>query len=289
MEKNQTLQELFEAQKESIKQKMCGIQLPRDTQLIQSIISDSFNDLFAYDSHYRQTLTKSEDFIFQSALGLISAQQQLLGLYPTSLPKSNSCPVSETPPEPESKSSDIPQETTEGPSPLKVLAGTAIGSAVGGAVGTWGAVLGAIGGAALVLYIAKPKHITSSDKHVTPPSNMLEADIPPISTPSSNEQDNQEFDADSFLNIMSDICKSIDQLMKTSRVQIQRLRDSYEQQSQVTLSNSFPELVKALEGLFGSIDSDEENEEDLQLHLQLLKRSLKNYNIFFEQGRLIQK
>ena len=77
MQTKQTLASMFEANKQALENELKGLSLPKDSNKIQSIVTNYFDSLFDQDGSYRQSLTVSEDYILQAALSLLNAQQEM--------------------------------------------------------------------------------------------------------------------------------------------------------------------------------------------------------------------
>lgn len=72
-----SIRSMFEAQKTELEQKLKGLALPKDSIKVQETIEDLMNHLLDIDGEFRQGLTQSEDFILQSALRVLTIQQDL--------------------------------------------------------------------------------------------------------------------------------------------------------------------------------------------------------------------
>ena len=86
------------------------------------------------------------------------------------------------------------------------------------------------------------------------------------------------------------ICAAVDELIDTVRVQMQKLKNAYEQQEAPTLHQHFSALVNNLEGLFQAAESTEvDKNEEILSQIELVKRSLKNYGLVYSDGKISKK
>ena len=266
--KTVSLQSLFTGKEEQLKQALSGLSIPQDNQKIQSIIVETIGSLFTEDGEYRQNLTQSEDYILQAALALLNVQQEITrslakDITPTTKPASTSA-------------TSHKEELIIRPS--ITLSGTLIGGAAGGLIfGTWGAVIGSIAGAAIAIYGIKPllKTTTIEKPQAAKPDTTTKKDT---------------LDVEVFVGIVARICAAVDELIDTVRVQIQRVKNAYEQQDTPSLHQQFPALVNNLEGLFQAADGTEEDKnEEILSQIELVKRSLKNYGFLYLDGKISKK
>ena len=155
---------------------------------------------------------------------------------------------------------------------LGEVTGNYISGSVGTFIGTWGAVFGAIAGAAIVIYCS-----ASSSKNKK--SIVVEKEIVQI-----------PIDANVFLDIVKKICERVDKLIGTFRNQIERVENAYKNEEKTSLMKDYPTLSERLEELFQLANSEENNDnEELLSQIDLVKRSLKNYGVVYENGKLKNK
>ena len=278
MEKK-TLKELFESRKDELVQKITGLSLPKDAVKIQTAVSNYMNELFDSDGEFRQNLTQSEDYILQAALSLLNVQQSMIGEFA-------SAEVSKSPRMTDNKESPKAETASAGGQSLKkdqfpyAIGGSAVGGAAGALIfGTWGAVFGAIAGTALVLY--STSQLSRQDNN----SKMQQ----PSAAKSAKKPVEEKINVNVFIGIVANICESIDDLLETTRTQMQRLRNSYENQEKPTFLGTYSELASNLQQLFNLVDDPDSNADDVKMQIGLVKRSLKNYGIVHENGKLINK
>ena len=250
-----TLTTIFESNKLVLKGKLEGLNLPSDSQKIQTIINDYLNEMFDNDGEFRLHLTQAEDYILQAALSLLNAQQAM---------------VKETMPQVSTSKPKLEQihKQNEGLTKEKypyTLGGTAIGSSVGGLIfGTWGAVFGAIAGTAIVLYYASSHNTASTPKMEEQP--LLQSKL----------------NVDVFLNIVGNICSSVDSLIETFRAQINRVVNKYESQEKPTLEKEYRFLLESVQSLVGykrAHNEDEKFTRKIQERIEDMAESLENYNL----------
>ena len=156
---------------------------------------------------------------------------------------------------------------------LGVVTGNYIGGSVGTIIGTWGAVFGAIAGAAILIYCST----------LTPSKNEKTVSV-------EKEISQIPIQTDVFLEIIKKICERVDKLIGTFRNQIDRVENAYKKAEKPSLTKDYPSLSERLEELFQLTNSEEKAEnEELLAQIELVKRSLKNYGVFFEDGKLMNK
>lgn len=265
-----SLRDLFESKKDSLSMKLEQYSLPKDAEKVQKTVSDYLEELFDSDGDFRQSLTLSEDYILQAALSLLQSQQAIIDVFATSPRTSDVQKVSVDKDKPET-----PKNIIEANPKVSAVGGTAIGGAAGALIfGTWGAVFGAIAGTAVVLYCATSSNDTKGQTIVQV----------------KNETKNECIDTASFVVIVSNICSSVDNLIETVRTQMQRLKNSYENMEKPSLMGEYSSLMNNISTLFEIADSKtEDKSEEILLQIDMVKRSLKNYGIIYENGKLTKK
>ena len=97
------------------------------------------------------------------------------------------------------------------------------------------------------------------------------------------------FDYESFLVLVGSICESLDDIMETYRVQTHRIHNFYESQKKPSFTEEYSTLVTNLENLFNIANEEDCDLEDILSHIDLVKRSLKNYGVIYENGSLTYK
>lgn len=259
------LKSVFSSQKENLATQLAELSLPNDAHKVQKVVADFLNVLFENEGTYRQSLTQSEDYILQAAMSLLNAQQSI------------AAEISSRKIEPKIiDSQDVEDDSTQAKlSGLKkeqypyAIGGTAIGGAAGAVVlGTWGAVFGAIAGTAIALYYSTQQ--IQSNKSV------------PVVAKPRVEVVSQKIDAIVFVNIVENICQSVDSLIGTFRAQINRVIDKYESIEKPTLEGDYVELLENIQSLLGAYAMDLSNEnrsKRIEQRIQLLSESLDNYDL----------
>lgn len=257
-----TLEDLFKAKKDELRQQLEGLSVPQDFDLIKERIEKTLDSLFGAKGEYRQKLTQSEDYVLQAALNLLNAEQQLQAKYIELFLSANQS---------QKQSANTSSEKEKETNPYLSLLGTAVGAGVGAFIGTWGAAFGALGGTAMAIYLMGNK-VAGNDP-------MAKA----------NGGNSTKLDVDSFLVIMESICTQVDSLMKTVRAQMARIHEAYQSKERESLFSMYPALVSQLESLFEITSESEFSGEATQIQIDLLKRSLKNYGIALVDGKLVQE
>ncbi len=151
------------------------------------------------------------------------------------------------------------------------LGGTALGGAAGAAlIGTWGAVFGAIAGTAVALYFT-----AQQNQQISPKQDAKLSD-------ETNSTDIKPIDTDIFVEIIENICQSVDTLIGTFRAQVHRVVDKYESIQKPTLESDYVDLLENIQSLLGAYSMDTNNEsraKRIEQRIQLLEESLDNYNL----------
>ena len=252
-----TLASMFEANKQALESELVGLTLPKDANKIQKVVSKYLNSMFENDGEYRQHLTQAEDYILQASLGLLNAQQNII------LEINN----------PKTKAVSSQKSAKKNVNPYTSLIGTTVGSALGALGGTWGAVFGAIAGTAVVLYCATamPRSQTqnlSTDKQIVQPSIRTEV----------------------FLEIVKNICESIDNLIETFRTQIKRVENVYEQREKPSLQKDYSMLLTSIQELIVTSNTECEDKEKklkrLEKKVSDLADCLENYGVAIVDGKI---
>lgn len=257
MKKAHTLALMFEANKQALEKELVGLILPENANKIHNVVSKYLNSMFENDGVYRQHLTQAEDYILQAALGLLNAQQNIV--------------LEIINPKTEAVSSQKSEKKSI--NPYTSLIGTTVGSALGALGGTWGAVFGAIAGTAVVLYCATvmPRTRTqnlSTNKQIAQPSIRTEV----------------------FLEIVKNICESIDNLIETFRTQIKRVENVYEQREKPSLQKDYSMLLTYIQELIVTSNTECEDKEKklkrLEKKVSDLADSLENYGVAIVDGKI---
>lgn len=264
----ETLKNLFESRKEDLRNLLQNLELPKDAAKIERVVSEYLNNLFDKNGEFRMQLTQSEDYILQSAMSLLNAQQAILA---------EVSKAKEQKPE-SSQQSGISGTRTIGQSngisreaiPYSIGA-SAVGGVIGGVViGTWGAVFGSIAGTAITLY-----YVANNEKQN--PQPKIKAVQQPMTQPS------QKLDVEKFIRIVAGVCESIDNLIDTFRAQINRVVNKYEQQPKPTLETNFKSVLEGIQSLVGYKRAHEATEDKyvakLQQRIEDLTELLDNYNL----------
>ena len=241
-----SLRSLFESQKEDLEKRLAGLVLPNDAHKIQVIVSKYLSDVFDAEGEFRQSLTQSEDYILQAAISLLTAQQEISMVITNNINTVNHTIV-------DSKSLNSAETDNSKSSASKTfIESTALWGAAGGAVvgklllNGWGAVFGAIAGVAIAVYLSREK------EHKQAVTNVK------VVRPQVTEV---PIDTQAFIEIISKVCDSVDNLISTFRAQISRVVQKYESQEKPTLDKGFRPLLETLQSLIGYERSHSELEE----------------------------
>lgn len=241
-----SLRSLFESQKGDLEKRLAGLVLPNDAQKIQGIVSNYLSDVFDAEGEFRQSLTQSEDYILQAAISLLTAQQEISMVITNNINTVNHTIV-------DSKSLNSAEtDNSKSSASQTIIESTALWGAAGGAVvgklllNGWGAVFGAIAGVAIAVYLSREK------EHKQAVTNVK------VVRPQVTEV---PIDTQAFIEIISKVCDSVDNLISTFRAQIARVVQKYESQEKPTLDKGFRPLLETLQSLIGYERTHSELEE----------------------------
>lgn len=254
MANNVSLKSLFESNKGELEQKLTGLKLPKDASKIQQLISDYLSRLFELDGEFRQNLTQSEDYILQSTLRILTAQEN----FTNGLIANNSKEPSQNF---QNNGSELSLYTT--------LIGTGVGAVAGGFIGAWAAVIGALAGNAVVAYMMTKKENPIQKTNFTYPT-----------------KDNT-VDTKVFLNIISNVCESIDGVIDTYRIQVNRIVKDYENKEKPTLQSDYSMLLDQIVNVNKIATSANDVPDKLKQAIALMVECLENYGLKIENNQII--
>ena len=184
------MKELFESKQAELRSSLQDLELPKDATKIEKVVSDYLDNLFDSESEFRLQLTQAEDYILQSAMSLLNAQQAIV----VELTKTNAQAMEKAKNPMGSNQEQKPKRGSNKSAIPYGIGGSAVGGVIGAVVGgTWAAVFGAIAGTALSLY-----YVASMDKNTTAHSNIpkkqmaMQASAKPV----------QKLDVDKFIAIV---------------------------------------------------------------------------------------
>lgn len=256
-----SLKSIFAQNKEKLSEELKKLILPKDAHQVQQVVANHLDELFENENDFRQSLTESEDYILQSALQLLQAQQNITIEIVKSVKDIQSSQRSE--------SSSTPKKT---PNPYYTLAGAGVGAIAGGILGTWGTVAGAIAGTAIAIYC------TSKPQRANSIPNQEQGSIPSF------------IDADIFVHIVEQICECIDGVIDTYRVQVKRIQNIYEQREQPSLLNECSALFAQIANVYKAVEANKENTPSKIISAtDMLVESLENYGLTIKDGKVVNE
>lgn len=255
-----TLKSIFAKSKNDLSDSLKGLSLPKDAQQIQQIVTHHLNNLFENENDYRQSLTESEDYILQSVLRLLNAQQNIA----KEITKSTANVAEDR------KSAEYSNETS--PNPYLTMAGAGVGAVAGGLLSSWGAVAGAIAGTALVIYLSAK----SSNKLNNKTSVETVEVIPVVNT-------------GIFVSIVENICESIDGVIETFRVQIKRIENTYELREKPSLTKDYAIILEQIANVYNVCSALDNVPTKLKQTIDFMVESLENYDIEIINGKIVNK
>ena len=270
-----SLKQMFESHKDELSKKLNGLTIPSDEKQIIAIVNDYLNGVCDSDGEFRQNLTQAEDYIFQAAMSLLNAQKAMAdsirfshsaGSSEAAENSKNSDSISYAGKEKSSILAKFPSVSSE-----SALIGVGVGSLAGKLVlGGWGAVFGAIAGTAVAIYVATQSPDNSVKKSLDK-GNETKPSIP--------------IDTDIFINTLSALCFSVDNLLDTFRAQVNNVVEKYESQPKPTLDTNYRILLESIQTLVGYERTHSENEEKyvkkLKERIEDVSEVLENWNLQF--------
>lgn len=268
MSERLTLSSIFEATKSELADSLSGLVLPKDSERVQSLITDYLNKVCDENSDYRQNLTQSEDYILQAALSMLNAQHDLVAAFDCKpivsvSPAENVVEHVEQP-----KPSFINAQINTKDALIGAGGGALVGKLI---IGGWGTVFGAIAGTAVALYLSQRPQ-SASKRHLVLPAPQPRVEIK--DTP---------VDTTALLTVIAQICDSLDNLIATFRAQIQRVVNKYESQEKPTIERNFRTLLEGIQSLIGYKRGHNPGEEKyldkLQTRVEDLAEILDNYDL----------
>lgn len=269
MAQQPTLSSIFEATKEELADSLSGLMLPKDSEQVQTVITDYLNHVCDADSDYRQNLTQSEDYILQAALLMLNAQRALVATFDCKPQITITTSTSESSESGEQKISLSETQLKYATTFLGAGGGALVGKLL---LGGWGAVFGAIAGTAIALYLSR-KAVQPSSPRI-PDSQAIAPKVRITDTP---------VDITGLLAVIAQICDSLDNLIATFRAQIQRVVHKYESQEKPTIERDFRVILEGLQSLIGYKRGHSPEEEKyltkLQTRVEDLAELLDNYNL----------
>lgn len=260
--KTRTLSAIFESGRAELAQKLKDCSLPKDAQVVQTIVSEYFNTILDSEGEYRQSLTQSEDYILHAALQLLQAQQNITSKFAASLSVSTptATPTNQT------------SNTSNG---YKPIIGAGIGAIAGGVLGTWAAVCGAIAGTAVVIYCSN-KQCKSAK------STAGAKKFDPVTT--------NGIDIIKFCAIIGEICQSIDSLMDTYRTQVKRVENIHAQTEKPSILLECQALFNQVANLHKVVEVNKDEIPPKVLNaINLLEESLENYGLIIKEGKVVHE
>lgn len=253
-----SLKSVFEDSKEKLTRELEGLALPKDAEKVQGVVANHLCELFENENAYRQSLTESEDYILQSTIRLLQAQQNITLEIAKSV---NAVQMREK---------TNASANNNMPKPYHAIVGAGVGALAGGFLGTWIAVAGAIAGAAVGVYCT---------------SKTLVYGFTDIENPKDAEH---SINTKILVGIVEKICENIDGVIETYRVQIRRVENIYNQREEPSLQNEYSILLSQIANVYNTAKTlNEPIPEKLSAAIDFLAESLGNYGLKIENGKII--
>ncbi len=248
---------LFVSFESNLKDQLRDLHLPSDSAKVEQIISTFFSDIFENSSEYRQSLTESEDLLLLSVLQILKAQQNIV----SEISKSIKPVVS-------LNKSYKHNSSTEANGYTPIIA-TGAGALVGGLFGTWAAIAGSIAGCALSIYYAS----TKAQKNVKTIGHQI--------------SNNELLDVDTYVEIIKKICENIDGVIATYRVQLQKVKNTYERRNEPSFLEAYGALAEQIANVCTVAKAENTNVPNkLAQAIEMLEDSLENYDLSIVNGSI---
>ncbi len=270
METQYSLVSLFEENRQVLEEQLSGKSLPEDAKEVIKVVNSYFEKILGKENSFRQHLRQSEGYILDAAMSLLNAQQSMYGdIFLQEIKRPEPIEL-----DPHSENL-IPAEESK----KSMTAGAVLGlgaSCIGaGAYAIGASALGglfvAITSAAIGLYCVSQL----MDKQKS--QNQRKELVSESSLPYKN------MDVNRFLSIICNICKQIDDLMKTYRAQIEQVRNSYESMEKISLEKDYKLLLSSIQMMLGVSyeegDTSEKSLKRLRERVEEVGESLENYGI----------
>jgi len=249
---NLTLLSLFEQSETDLRKQLADLQLPRDEEKFNRILSDLFVEHIKVDE-YKQELTPSEMAIFQSAIQLVETCLQLndkMFSFDSDLASNEIVPAND----------NIgnfflnKNQMTGG-----IVAG--VGALIAGALPNyWGSVLIAIIATAASLCLLR------EGENVVEKKTVIRSNI--------------RINSDAVIVVAKNICRSVDNLMQVYNTNIDNLKSRIEDKPEPTLHNSYGYLLNRLASLYRD-KTNNGSQEEIEEDIDKIFKTLKNYNYEF--------
>ena len=260
MSTTNSLKSIFANGKEELAQQLKNFRLPKDAEKIQNIVDSYLKNLFENDGQFRQNLTESEDYILLSALQILKSQQEITSEISKSITESVSDNSS-------NKSNKNKKDIII--NPYITMAGSGVGAIVGGLAGTWGAALGSIAGTAIAIYL--------STRYPSGSANQ-----------SSHGSNDEMINVEVYIDIVEKICESLDNVIETYRVQVKKVKNSYERREKPSLLNEYSALTSQVANVCKvTLFLSDTVPNKLVQAVEMMKDSLENYDLKYENGEII--
>ena len=262
MQEKTTLVSMFEANKYELERELKNLALPQDAVKIQGVVMNILNAVFEENGEYRQNLTQSEDYILVAAIELLNAQQNIAREIVAEMKMRSDNAVCV--PENKDKQKGINPYLIAG-----AITGATIGTASGILLDTWKAIFCAIAGTAVVIYgssLYKTKPIVSENV-----SHSINTQV--------------------FADIIRNVCGKIDDLIETYRVQVKRVKNTYEQREKPSLQRDYPLLLQVIQELVGIVQNTNEAEKKrkkVEEKIAELPEILEIYNLAIVNGKITE-
>ena len=142
-----------------------------------------------------------------------------------------------------------------------------IGAIAGGFFGAWSAVIGALTGNAIVAYIMTKKQEQCLNNNV------------------ARFQGEESIDTKVFLSIISNVCESIDGIVETYRIQVNRIVKEYENREGPSLQSDYSTLLEQIVNV-NKVASSTDVPNKLKQAIDMMVECLENYGLKIENNRI---
>jgi hypothetical protein len=271
------LEMLFLDSEQTLREKLSNLTVPKDTERIQSIISEHFSNLLIEEGDFRQNLTQSEDYILQAVMAILNAHQARYTCLPkTEIKTEPSDETIDVESEDKPKESEAAHDKKIGQKPINLASSSVaagVGALAGGALaGTWGAVCGAIACTALAAYLVNKNTVDKpAEKEIV--TRLIKTEAHFVEKP---------LDIDMLLGVVKNLCHSVDEIIITFRAQINNVVQKYENQEKPSLEREYGVLLEGIQTLVGykrAHSEDDKFSKKIQERIEDLAELLENYKL----------
>lgn len=100
----------------------------------------------------------------------------------------------------------------------------------------------------------------------------------------------KKLNAAAFLNIVGNICETVDNILDTYRVQVNKIKNIYEQKEKPTLQSEYGILLEQINNVWNAFESSKDAiPTKLQTAIEMMAESLENYGLKIVNGKIVNE